>query len=330
MSKDKLLTIAIPTYNRAVYLDICLSHITSQLHGYESQIELIVSNNCSTDNTASIVNNYIAQGADIEYVCNSENIGADRNFLQCFNLAKGKYVVIFGDDDIFLEGSLAKIMAILQNGVYGLVHVNSFGFQNNYLEETPKKRSEKIFYYNDHEELLKKVNYWITFASGNIFNKSLLPHDFAPEKFNGTYLAQLYWYLSALFAAKQNVYVAEYLVAFKTSNTGGYDLCDVFGVNINKIFEHFVASGIPNKYFNSVNSKLVETFLPFLILNIRKMNSNFQFENVDFYRRLTPVYRHYLYYWLITVPIIKLPVKNAHYYFRVVHFAVRLLHKIRP
>jgi abequosyltransferase len=315
MPNEKLFTIAIPTYNRASYLDVCLSNIVRQLSGYESRIELIVSNNCSTDDTDAVVKRYLEQGVAINYVRNSENIGVDRNFLQCFNLARGKYVVIFGDDDVFLEGSLEAIMKLLQDDEYGLVYVNSYAYRSDFVKEAPGKGSDQVLKYEEPGDFLKKVNFWITFASGNVFNKSLLPADFEPATFDGTNLIQVYWFLSALFASQRSAYVSEQLIAVKTANTGGYDLSNVFARNFNRLFDHFIALGQPKRYFDAINRQLVQSFFPNMILIIRGSSSSFDFDCGDFYEKLTPVFKDYPSYWLVTVPVVKLPVALARLYY---------------
>ena len=59
-----LLTIAIPTYNRPIYLDACLKHIYKQWLQYKDLVEIIVSNNDSQDDTDAIVRKYQQQGLE--------------------------------------------------------------------------------------------------------------------------------------------------------------------------------------------------------------------------------------------------------------------------
>ena len=66
--EEKLLTIAIPTNNRAKYLDKSLTHFTKQLSISNKNIDLIVSDNCSSDNTEEVVNKYIQLGYNIQYI----------------------------------------------------------------------------------------------------------------------------------------------------------------------------------------------------------------------------------------------------------------------
>lgn len=52
---QKLLTIAIPTYERDVWLDNLLDELIPQLKEIESEVELVISNNSSSDRTAEVI-----------------------------------------------------------------------------------------------------------------------------------------------------------------------------------------------------------------------------------------------------------------------------------
>ncbi|NVN98809.1 MAG: glycosyltransferase family 2 protein [Geobacteraceae bacterium] len=308
---SKLLTIAIPTYNRAAYLGLCLDQIFKQVKQYESQIEIIISDNASTDNTSDVVRSYKDNGFIFRYVCNEENIGADRNFAQCFTFASGKYVLVFGDDDVLLDGAIDKILMVIRSGEYGVVYLNSYGFSADYLFEAPRKEKNGTVIYSDQSGIIRKINYWITFASGNIVNKSLIDNKFNPDEFVGTNLVQLNWVLSAMLAAKENVVIEDYIVAYKLANTGGYQLCQVFAVNMNRIFDCFIAKGVDRKYFDILNRKLVQTFFPNMVLIQRKQVVGFNFEAEDYFSVLKSVFSRYPAFWLFTVPVIKLPFRLA-------------------
>ena len=314
-----LLTIAIPTYNRAANLDLCLKQLCKQLNNVDLCIELIVSNNCSTDNTENIVNSYLDQGYPIKYILNSENIGGEKNVVQCFTMASGKYVLILGDDDILLDGKLKTIVEILQYDNYGVVYINSYGFKDDYLTEKPKGTPKGIIIYDDNTKFINRVNFWVTFLSGNIVNKSLVDDEINTSEFLGTNLPHLNWILSAILKAKKNIFVEEHMVAFKKANTGGYKLCQVFGVNINRIFNAFIERGFDTKNFKTINNKLLLSFFPNLILTIRKDNSKFAFGEEDYYGTLKTVFASYTLFWLIVVPSIKWPIIIAYPWFRVLN-----------
>jgi glycosyltransferase involved in cell wall biosynthesis len=87
-----LLTLAIPTYNRALILERALKIIQPQLESAKYPVEFIVSDNASLDDTGEIVQKYINQGMPIRYIRNEQNMGPAFNIIQCVKEAKGKYI----------------------------------------------------------------------------------------------------------------------------------------------------------------------------------------------------------------------------------------------
>ncbi|MBA4322624.1 MAG: hypothetical protein C0408_07390, partial [Odoribacter sp.] len=89
------ITIGIPTYNRAGgYLKEALACAANQT--YEN-IEIIVSDNCSTDNTRELVESF--NDSRIRYFRQKKNIKANDNFNFCLDQAKGDYFLLLHDDD---------------------------------------------------------------------------------------------------------------------------------------------------------------------------------------------------------------------------------------
>ena len=91
-----LVSIAIPTYNRANgYLREALQASLGQSY---PAIEIIVSDNFSSDNTEEVVKSY--SDSRIRYFRQSENIGANNNFNFCLEQARGAYFLLLPDDDL--------------------------------------------------------------------------------------------------------------------------------------------------------------------------------------------------------------------------------------
>lgn len=94
--KRPLVTIAIPTYNRAnAFLKEALTCAINQTY---TNIEIIVSDNCSIDNTEELVNDF--NDPRIKYIKQPTNIGANNNFNYCVNRARGEYLYMLLDDDV--------------------------------------------------------------------------------------------------------------------------------------------------------------------------------------------------------------------------------------
>lgn len=100
-SMQKLLTIAIPTYNRAQLLDKQLAWIAHAIEGFESECEIFVSDNCSTDNTQEIIKKWQTKLSNVTFRShrNAQNLGVMPNIINCLKSATTKYVWAIGDDD---------------------------------------------------------------------------------------------------------------------------------------------------------------------------------------------------------------------------------------
>lgn len=89
-------SIGIPTFNRAnSYLK---QSLPSALHQIYPNVEIIVSDNCSTDNTGDYVRSF--SDPRIRYFRQSENIGPNNNANFCLSEAKGHYFFLLHDDDL--------------------------------------------------------------------------------------------------------------------------------------------------------------------------------------------------------------------------------------
>lgn len=126
-SRLPLLSICIPTYNRAPYLDACLQSIYAQI-GNNELIEVVVSDNASTDATPAIIDKYMALYSNMKSVRNDTNIGGDSNILHVLQLGRGKFVKMQGDDDYFLPGKLMPLLHVLHShpecGVFHISLIN--------------------------------------------------------------------------------------------------------------------------------------------------------------------------------------------------------------
>ena len=97
---DKILSIIIPTYNRAEMLLYTLSFFKEQIQRNQDKVELIVCNNVSTDNTKTILEEYYAQHPFFNIVNYTEHVDVGSSIVRSIENATGKYFLVYGDDDI--------------------------------------------------------------------------------------------------------------------------------------------------------------------------------------------------------------------------------------
>ena len=114
-------TVAIPTWNRAGYLREALASVLAQTLG---DIEVLVSDNGSTDETAEVV---AAFGDErVRHLPLPENIGLVPNLDRCLHLGTAPYLTVFGDDDLMAPENLAAKVAMLDARPEAVVAHSSF------------------------------------------------------------------------------------------------------------------------------------------------------------------------------------------------------------
>jgi glycosyltransferase involved in cell wall biosynthesis len=112
-------SVCIPTYEGGSTLRTA---IDSALEQRECDIEVIVGDNASTDNTREIVESY---GPDrLKYFRHSSNIGYPANVNACLERATGDYVLILCADDFLLHNQvLADLLVGLKSGTFVAAHL---------------------------------------------------------------------------------------------------------------------------------------------------------------------------------------------------------------
>jgi abequosyltransferase len=267
-----LLTIAIPTWNRSPYLALTLEQLSRELnHVDENSVEVLVSDNCSTDNTPHVVEAHTSPELTLRYVRNAENIGSDGNTAQCFNLARGKYVLILGDDDLLFDGTLASLCSHLQANEYGVVCLRPYGYERDFRREHPGGRG-KLREFTDAGDFLAAIGPYMTLISSCVINKSLLASTDARDYCGGN-LVQVHLVIEAALRAEKNLFVDDYQVACKRNNSGGYDFSTVFVEEFGRILDDAKRLGLSNDAIGNIETRMLVGYYPTYLLRERRQRS---------------------------------------------------------
>lgn len=125
MNNEPLVTVAIPTFNRCNMLKKCLDTVINQTY---KNLEIIVSDNHSTDDTKKMMKEYTGRDSRIKYYRHGKNMGMDFQGNFIINAANGVYWSGVCDDDWIDENYIEECMNILQNNndidfTYGTVKI---------------------------------------------------------------------------------------------------------------------------------------------------------------------------------------------------------------
>ncbi|MEK7560244.1 MAG: glycosyltransferase family 2 protein, partial [Patescibacteria group bacterium] len=118
-----LVSIGLPTYNRAALLRHSLDSLLAQTY---KDFELIISDDGSTDNTQQLCEEYSAYDKRVRYIRHPKNIGHVINFEYVVRQARGEYFMWGGDDDLWDKRFIEKVVAALEANPRASLAVSSY------------------------------------------------------------------------------------------------------------------------------------------------------------------------------------------------------------
>jgi glycosyltransferase involved in cell wall biosynthesis len=108
-----LLSVCIPTFNRADSLNNLFKSLVEIKKNFPKKIQICVSDNHSTDNTGSVIKMW-SECLGLNILTQLSNIGGTRNVVEITKLASGKWHIIVGDDDALILDGVKKLMEYLE------------------------------------------------------------------------------------------------------------------------------------------------------------------------------------------------------------------------
>jgi len=146
-----LVTAVVRTYNRAVLVGRAIDSVLGQ--SFED-FELIVLDDCSSDNTPEVVQAYEKRDARVRYIRHERNMGTGRGFNTANGAARGKYVAYLDDDDVWRPDKLEKQVSKFESS-----------------PQTVGLLTGGIQYWNS--DTGKRLRTWIPNQRGNVYWESL-------------------------------------------------------------------------------------------------------------------------------------------------------------
>lgn len=182
------LSICIPQYNRIEFLLKSLYLIETQTY---PELEIVISDDCSTDSTESEIRRLIpVYKYPIVYHRNSNNMGYDRNYRKCIELATGDYVVVIGNDDTINPAQdlnmLVQFLAVNNFPEVGFCNFIEESTGNTFIE-----RAQSTAVLGTGYIIAMRYYSCFSFVGGLIYKRDIF-NRFNSDKHDGSIYAQMY------------------------------------------------------------------------------------------------------------------------------------------
>ena len=303
---DKV-SVVIPTYNRCKILETLLQEISNEIIININYIDLLISNNSSTDNTKILLDRIKKNNPHIKIINRELNIGAEENFCSCLESVNTRFVWLIGDDDKPIKGLISKIINLLIEQEPDLIYLNPCGPNTDNRIITFKEVGRIKF--------IENVNVWITFISGFVFNYEKLRKidgNINLRKYKGTHFIHLGWFLPLL--KNGNKFFSINKRGIKAAEVGeyGYPVVTKFAIDLPKILrENFSVNSIEYNIFIKYITFIFipKTLIYFRITNYLEKKKYYLYDNKS---RIENPYiflkKYNIYaYFFIYIPILLLP-----------------------
>lgn len=295
-NKNIKLSVAIPTYNGARYIREALDSIIYQLNDIDEEIEIVFSDNASTDQTPEIIKEYQEKYPEIiSYYRNDQNLGPDKNIDLAVRRSKGEYVWLFSDDDVLKFPALKKVLNVL-NAYSDLswIFVNYARYDNNLLNKIATVVDiPKDCYCKNGEDFFKITRFANTAFSSNIVRKREWENTYETIKSTKSISALHIQTILPIFLLKNNksYIISSHLIKFRNPENNKPRWMEdketylVIGLNM---FYYFYEALESNNYSYKLKKLLSRCFrygIIYNILNLKRNSNNLSKKTVCLIKR---------------------------------------------
>lgn len=187
-----LISICIPQYNRARHLLAVLDTIRSQDY---PQVEVVISDDCSKDDSATVIPEYIARvelgsAVKFRYIRHDKNLGYDANLRAALGAATGEYLLILGNDDALPQSStLSSIVKTLEQLGKPEIAVGNY-FQYGHPEQVVRRATATTVVGKGPDVALKSYRLF-SFVAGILLRRDAF-HAHNTDRCDGSVYVQMY------------------------------------------------------------------------------------------------------------------------------------------
>ena len=249
----KTIGVIVPNYNSGIYIKKCLDSLLEQEYKVN---EIIIVDDCSTDESTKIVKEYTEKNDNIILLENGKNMGVSYSRNRGIENAKSEYIMFCDSDDWYEKQATKRMMEKVEKDSADFVLA---GYYITYKDG----RKIEVKYNNLNKIEIDKetaISYLPITSSSKLIKKSILEeHNIKyPEGIKNC--EELPVIPVAGFYAKKVVYIDECLYNYfqRENSASNHELQDLSFYDIT--YEKF-KSNLPKEYKNSINIRMIEHLL---------------------------------------------------------------------
>ncbi len=302
----KLVSICIPTYNRSAFLEQSLTAIVHAIPtALQAQVEIVISNNCSTDNTVEVINSFQQNFPQLIWnvVQQASNIGSI-NVVVAAKYATGKFIWIISDDDIIHPESVNQIVQVLSKKS----EAKSLILEYSTFSETQTAMKIPLLIAKDQllsaDEALSVLSTNITFLSILVFENTNLQITRAIE--HSSHLPQCYLFADQLRQG-QVAWLSGASIFVRENNSGGYNFFQVFVTQFNDLMTYCLSLGFAQSTIAAVKTKHLWYLYKFSIILKSQNYGTFTLDSKDAIHRIQAAYPNH---WLASTVVLVLQIPD--------------------
>lgn len=199
---NPVLSICIPTRNRAHIIEQTINMLLSETQALRDvgAVEIICSDNASSDATFDVLQRYVGNKG-FSRIRNETDIGISQNLVRCANVALGRFIWFFGDDDVIQHEYIQKIVCIICNHKYSFLLTRYCDFVDQInVDITKKEVNIRDMNITDIDQFIYKYDRYLGFITSCIYEATLLKRilNTSSELWGNNYLVKYISYLYLL------------------------------------------------------------------------------------------------------------------------------------
>ena len=286
-----ILSICIPTRNREKYLYKTLLSLTSEeIFLNTNKIEIVISDNCSTDSTSDVCNDFMQKFPDkVRYIRQKEDLH-DKNFIEVIKLAKGKYAKLNNDTITYKPEALEFLVNSAEKAEESVLFLSN------------RKLEGKTLFLSKHYKTFDELLYDITYLSTWIASICVKTEEFKfinnPTRFSHLNFAQTDIIARMIDTKKTGALLIDGLTmnCQNIKNKGGYNICEVFGNNFFTILQSLIKENfVSQKTYNFVLKEMLFKHINLFHFDLKKQ---FTFKKGGYFKYLFKYYYNKPYFYL--------------------------------